>query len=84
MFQFQAAVFPKSNDRLSALYITLLIPSLMQPDVHPWIWMSFCQATEWPLCHVSRLKHVLWKKPSIPFCKDEISAFLYDVDFPIF
>ena len=25
------------NDRVSALYITLLIPGLVQPDVYPWI-----------------------------------------------
>lgn len=37
VFQFQAVVLPDSNDCLSPHYITLLIPGLMHPDVHPWI-----------------------------------------------
>lgn len=37
MFYVQAVVLQTLNDRLSALFITLLIPSLMHPDVHPWV-----------------------------------------------
>lgn len=57
MFQFQALVWPNSNDCLSALYITLLIPCLCtQAYTLGYCEWAFVRLMNRPLCLVSRLK----------------------------
>lgn len=36
------------------------------------------------LCHVSRLRHVPWKQPPIPFTRMKFTSFLCRVDCPFF
>lgn len=64
MFQFQALVWPNSNDCLSALYITLLIPCLCtQAYTLGYCEWAFVRLLNRPLCLVSRLKVYREKRP---------------------
>lgn len=45
---------------------------------------AFVRLLNRPLCRVSRLKHLPWKKPLIPFTNRKFNVFLWSIDSPLF